>query len=127
MSKKYIFEPSKAPIADQKQAGVLIKGDGEETERDGMKVYPKPMFDFNKQREICIQGVKNAYAIGFYGNNPKVLDGTWKQAFDDNAEGPTEGKQGGPGGLMTFEDTDGTEEVENGSATPKKSSKPRGA
>ena len=121
--KKYIFEPHKAPIPDQKKAGVLIKGDGDETEKDGMKVYPKPMFDFNTQREICIQGMKGAYSVGMYGNNPKVLDGTWKQAFEDNAEGPTEGKEGGPGGLMTFEDADGTEEVNHSPSTPKKASK----
>ena len=123
MPKKHIFEPHKAPIPDQKKAGVLIKGDGEETEKDGMAVYPKPMFDFNTRREICIQGMKNAYSIGLYGNDPKVLDGTWKQSFEDNAEGPTEGKQGGPGGLMTFEDADGTEELDHKPATSQRGSK----
>lgn len=88
-----------------------IKGDGSgETESDGLKVYPKPMFDFNKQREICLAGMKNSYQVGMYGNDSRVMDGTWKKAFDDAAEGPTEGKQGGPGGLDTFEDADGTEE-----------------
>lgn len=120
--KKYIYEPHKAPIADQKKAGVLIKGDGSEKEKDGMALYPKPMFDFNTQREICIQGMKTAYSVGFYGNDPKVLDGTWKEAFDDDAEGPTEGKKGGPGGMMDFEDADGAEE--NGEPeTPKRSTK----
>jgi cryptochrome len=122
MPKKYIYEPHKAPIQDQKKAGVTIKGDGEETEKDGLKVYPKPMFDFNKQREICLQGMKTAYSVGLYGNDPKVLDGTWKQAFDDDAEGPTEGKEGGPGGLESWEDADGTEE-NHAPATPKKGSK----
>lgn len=103
---KYIYEPHKAPIQDQKKAGVQIKGDGSETSSDGLKVYPKPMFDFSKQREICIQGMKNAYHVGMYGNDPRVMDGTWKKAFDDAAEGPTEGKKGGPGGLDSFEDAD---------------------
>ena len=123
MPKKYIYEPHKAPIADQKKAGVLIKGDGGETERDGVKVYPKPMFDFNTQREICIQGMKGAYSAKLYGNDPTVLDGTWKQSFEDNAEGPTEGQQGGPGGLTTFEDADATEEADHAVATLKKDSK----
>lgn len=130
LPKKFIYEPHKAPIADQKKAGVLIKGDGDwkETERDGMMVYPKPMFDFGTQRDICLAGMKNAYAVGLYGNDPKVLDGSWKQLFDDDAEGPTKGKQGGPGGLDTFDDADGTEEAEHHGGdqeveTPKKGGK----
>jgi cryptochrome len=69
------------------------------------------MFDFNERREICLQGMKSAYNVGFYGNNPKVMDGTWKQAFDDEAEGPTTGDKGGPGGLDTWDDADGGEEA----------------
>ena len=111
--KKYIYEPHKAPIADQKKANVLIKGDGSQTEQDTYTTYPKPMFDFNDRREICLQGMKTAYSVGLYGNDPKVLDGTWKQAFDDEAEGPTEGKEGGPGGLETWDDADGTEKHES--------------
>ncbi|PIB00382.1 Cryptochrome-1 [Cercospora beticola] len=107
--KKFIFEPHKAPIQDQKKAGVRIDGDGSETEKDGLKLYPKPIFDFNERREICIQGMKNAYRVGLYGNDPKVLDGSWKQMFDDDAEGPTEGKKGGPAGLQSWESADGTE------------------
>lgn len=120
--KKYIFEPHKMPLADQKKAGVLITGDGngDESDQDGRKVYPKPMFDFNSRRETCIQGMKTAYSIGLYGNDPKVLDGTWKQAFDDHAEGPTEGEHGGPGGTMRFEEADGEEESQQ---TPKKAAK----
>ena len=78
---KYIYEPWKAPIADQKKWGCVIKGDGSEAEVDGKKSYPKPMFDFPTQREICIDGVKNAYHVGLYGNDPKVLDGTWREAL----------------------------------------------
>jgi cryptochrome len=101
-SKKFIYEPWKAPIADQKAWGCVIKGDGSKTEqKEGdYKVYPKPMFDFSEQREICIQGMKKAYAVGLYGNNPKVLDGTWRELFDDDAEGPTEGKDGPMGAMV---------------------------
>ncbi|KAF2484196.1 FAD binding domain of DNA photolyase-domain-containing protein [Neohortaea acidophila] len=127
MPKKYIYEPHKAPIADQKKAGVLIKGDGEETERDGVAVYPKPMFDFNTQREICMQGMKSAYAVGFYGNSKAVMDGTWKKAFDDSGEGPTSGEQGGPAGLDSFEDADGTEELITSPPTAKRAGRNEGS
>lgn len=106
---KYIYEPHLAPIADQKKAGCVIKGDHHDATYDFYKTfnvngakygneekgaamqhrYPKPMFDFPTQREICISGLKNAYHIGLYGDDPKVLDGSWKQLFEDSAEGPT--------------------------------------
>ena len=60
---KYIYEPWKAPIADRKHD------------------YPKPMFDFAKQREICIQGMKEAYKVGLRGDSPKVKDGSWRELF----------------------------------------------
>ena len=109
---KYIYEPWKAPIADQKKWGCVIKGDGSETEIDGKKAYPKPMFDFPTQREICIQGVKNAYHVGLHGNDPKVLDGTWRKLFEDSAEGPTEGSEGPPGAMVEHEEANGHEENE---------------
>lgn len=92
---KYIYEPWKAPIADQKKAGCVIRGDGSEgagKEEGAMKVYPKPMFDFDARRSICIDGMKSAYHVHLYGDNAKVKDGTWRELFDDGAEGPTEGK-----------------------------------
>ena len=90
---KCIYEPWKLPIADQKKAGCLIKGDGETNEGEGgIKIYPKPMFDFNERRTICIDAIKSAYRINLYGDNRKVLDGTWRELFPDSAEGPTEGK-----------------------------------
>lgn len=92
---KYIYEPWKAPIADQKKAGCLIKGDGSDQAPDGegdMEVYPKPMFDFDARRTICIDAMKSAYGVHLYGDNPKVKDGTWRELFPDSAEGPTEGK-----------------------------------
>lgn len=92
---KYIYEPWRAPIADQNKAGCLIKGDGENAvfnEGDEMSIYPKPMFDFNERRTICIDAIKNAYRVNLHGDNPKVMDGTWRELFSDDAEGPTEGK-----------------------------------
>jgi deoxyribodipyrimidine photolyase len=113
--KKYIYEPWKAPISDQKKWGCRIEGDGgsakvEEGGEGGVKSYPKPMFDFSTRREICLQGMKTAYHVGLYGNDPKVLDGTWRKLFDDAAEGPTQGTQGPPGAMVEHEDADGHEE-----------------
>jgi cryptochrome len=106
--KKYIYEPWKAPIADQKKWGCrIVEGDGVVMER---ATYPKPMMDFSSRREVCIQGMKKAYHVGLYGNDPKVLDGTWRKLFDDNAEGPTEGSTGPPGAMVEQEDADVTEE-----------------
>jgi cryptochrome len=128
MPKKYIYEPHKAPIADQKKAGVKIDGDGSQEEKDGLKLYPKPMFDFNTQRDICLTGMKNAYHVGLYGNDPKVMDGSWKKMFDDSAEGPTSGSKGGPGGLDTWDDADGgTEDVVHDEAPTPKKAAPRKA
>lgn len=145
--KKYIYEPWKAPIADQKKWGCVIKGDGgaqegklnEEMDKvDGKAVYPKAMFDFGQRREICIQGMKKAYAVNLRGADKQVLDGTWRKAYDDHDEGPTEGKSGLPGAMI--EEDDGSGEVNGGehevalgangamdegghSATPKKGTK----
>jgi len=100
---KYIYEPWKAPIADQKKAKCIIKGDGNEPQdevydprdtTDGtIKTYPKPMFDFDQRRTICIEALKSAYKVNLYGDDPRVKDGTWKSLFPDSAEGPTEGNE----------------------------------
>lgn len=129
---KYIYEPWKAPIADQKAAGVLIKGDGSTTtaaaageeKEGGLKVYPKPMLDFNVGREKSIQGMKAAYHVKLYGDDPKVKDGSWRKLFEDAGEGPTEGEQGGPGGMTYFEgeDDNGQEETTPRKPTTDKSS-----
>ena len=87
---KYIYEPWRAPIADQKKAGCIIRGD-DLGEDGGMKLYPKPMFDFNERRQVCIGAIKDAYHHGLYGNDKQVLDGSWRALFEDSAEGPTEG------------------------------------
>ena len=100
---KYIYEPWKAPIPDQKKAGCLVRGEGEESgdwSDNGMKVYPKPMFEFNERRGICIEGLKNAYHTNLYGDDERVRKGSWRSLFEDQAEGPTEGKEGVTEGPM---------------------------
>ncbi|KEF57981.1 cryptochrome [Exophiala aquamarina CBS 119918] len=82
--KKYIYEPYKAPIADQKAWGCIIQGDGTKTEEKGTKVFPKPMFDFNKRRQFCLDRMKEAYDVGLYGDDKRVLSGEWKKLFDFN-------------------------------------------
>lgn len=100
--RKYIYEPWKAPIADQKRWGCRIQGDGSAAEGDDIsktgkaganstasasatkiKTYPKPLFDFSQRREICIQSMKRAYKINLYGAHPDAQNGTWTQLFDD--------------------------------------------
>lgn len=94
--KKYVYEPWKAPIADQKRWGCRVEEydegvHGGDKGKEGAKSYPKPMFDFNERRQICIDAIKKAYSVGLYGDDQKVLDGTWKELFDDDAEGATSG------------------------------------
>ena len=98
-SDKYIYEPWKAPIKDQKTWGCLIKTDrgcGQDypshpkaSEPTNLPTYPKPMFDFAQRREICIQGLKGAYKANIHGDDSRVQDGSWKELFSDDAEGPT--------------------------------------
>ncbi|KAI9708319.1 MAG: hypothetical protein M1820_004023 [Bogoriella megaspora] len=111
---KYIYEPSKAPIQDLKKAGVALKKDAElGDEEGGLNCYPKPMFDFNERRQICIDGLKMAYDVGLYGNSKKVLDGSWRELFPDSGEGPTKGKKGGMGGtVQEHEEATGHEEFD---------------
>jgi len=115
-SDAYVYEPWKAPIADQKAWGCVVKGDGgagagslheDVVRRDGeYHVYPKPMFDFAERREVCIKAMKKAYAVGLYGNDKRVLDGSWRGLFEDDAEGPTEGSAGPPGAMGDGEGVD---------------------
>ncbi|KAL9055565.1 MAG: hypothetical protein Q9162_003462 [Coniocarpon cinnabarinum] len=119
--KKYIYEPWKAPIADQKKWGCLVRGDGgygqgedamkgDLPEEEGKQVYPKPMFDFGERRNICQAGMHEAYQIKLMGADKEVMEGTWRKRFDDAAEGPTEGSKGPPGAMV--EDDDGTGELD---------------
>lgn len=126
-SAKYIYEPWKAPIADQKKWGCLITGNAkgveekeEEEEEKGVaqqpSTYPKPIFDFSQRREICIQALKHAYKVNLHGADEKVLDGSWKRLFgtshDDIPE--TSGLEGRHG---VNEDT--REAAETGEENPR--------
>ena len=95
--RKYIYEPHKAPVADQKRWGCLVRGDGAVSEEDGMQVYPKPMFDFNERRTICIDKIKNAYKVGLHGADEKVLNGEWKAIFkyQDESKGAKKDEMNG--------------------------------
>jgi hypothetical protein len=46
-----------------------------------LKVYPKPMFDFDERRRVGVDGVKRAYEIGMYGDDGRVRSGEWRRAF----------------------------------------------
>ncbi|KAL8824411.1 MAG: hypothetical protein Q9191_005070 [Dirinaria sp. TL-2023a] len=126
---KYIYEPWKAPIADQKKAGCLVRGEGDEDGENGVQLYPKPMFEFNERRGICIEGLKNAYHVELYGNDERVRNGSWRSLFEDRVEGPTEGNEGiteGPVKDGVSGDVDGDmfdardeEEVEQGAKVRK--------
>ncbi|KAF3770203.1 Cryptochrome/photolyase FAD-binding domain-containing protein, partial [Cryphonectria parasitica EP155] len=83
---KYIYEPWKAPLPDQKKAGVRVvefPGVDKELEKG---TYPKPMFDFAERRRICIASIKKAYEVGLHGNDKAVLDGTYKSLFEGGGE-----------------------------------------
>lgn len=55
-------------------------------------MYPRPLFDFAERRTVCMESMKKAYQVGLYGDNTKVIDGTWRELFDDDGERPTERK-----------------------------------
>lgn len=88
-SSKFIYEPWRAPLADQKKWGCLIQGDGDDgddNDENGESVkksYPKPMFDFPQRRDFCIRAIKAAYATNLYGADSRVKHGSWKTLFDD--------------------------------------------
>lgn len=84
LDRKYIYEPWKASVADLKRAGVKLRSDWND---DTEGTYPKPMFDFNERRNICMENMKRAYKAGLYGDNPKVIDGTWESLFSSDESG----------------------------------------
>lgn len=125
---KYIYEPWKAPLLDQKQAGVRITGDGLSSSTaagEKGKTYPKPMFDFGERREICLAAMKTAYKADLYGNDKRVADGSWADLF------PAKGEHVGVRDL-DFESDDG-EKADEGDASDdanpgeKRSAKPKQA
>ncbi|KAF4975853.1 hypothetical protein FZEAL_7409 [Fusarium zealandicum] len=93
---KYIYEPWKAPITDQKKAGIRVKGDGLNDVEDG--TYPKPMFDFPKRRDVCLAAMKTAYQVGLHGNDGQALDGTWRKLFPTGDRGEIQGDIESDGG-----------------------------
>jgi cryptochrome len=62
----------------------------------GLRVYPKPMFDFEERRKFCIEKIKKAYKVGMRGDDPRVLDGRWRGVFgsEDEVQEPGEGSLG---------------------------------
>ena len=45
------------------------------------------MFDFDERRKFCIDKMKQAYHVGMQGDDPRVLDGSWKEVFGYEIEG----------------------------------------
>ncbi|KAH8127418.1 hypothetical protein ACSS6W_002970 [Trichoderma asperelloides] len=108
---KYIYEPWKMPLVDQTAAGVRVTGDGISDRQEGS--YPKPMFDFDERRSICLSAMKNAYAVGLYGNDDKVLDGSWRSLFPSPDEAEVMGEyESDYGENADIGDEDGREEVD---------------
>ncbi|KAI1265142.1 DNA photolyase [Xylariaceae sp. FL1019] len=102
---KFIYEPWKANKAALDKARVKIEGDGMSTDKeDGINVYPKPMFDFNERRKVCISAMKRAYEIGLHGADREVIDGTWKERFEKAGETEMEGLSGASDGDGTHAD-----------------------
>ncbi|CAM1505497.1 Fc.00g111340.m01.CDS01 [Cosmosporella sp. VM-42] len=137
LDKKFIYEPWKAPISDQKKAGVRVKGNGLTDKEDG--TYPKPMFDFSERRNACLAAMKTAYGVGLHGNDSQVLDGSWRDMFpaDDRGEiqGAFESDDGEHADRQGREDNEaqevgeGTKSVDKpeGEATAKRTAKKHGS
>lgn len=89
--KKYIYEPWKASVSDQKNWGCRITGDVSDMSIDeGRSIYPEPMFNFDERRQICIGNMKRAYDVGIYGDDEQVRDGSWQKVFGHS------GREAGP-------------------------------
>ncbi len=99
---RYIYEPWKMSIADQKQAGVDIipydplifrtedtvarENNSKEEDHKGKSggttamhmrgVYPMRVFDEKEQSKIALNGMKAAYAQHINGADPRVFDGS---------------------------------------------------
>ncbi|RDA84527.1 hypothetical protein CP532_1505 [Ophiocordyceps camponoti-leonardi (nom. inval.)] len=111
MEARYIYEPWKAPIADQKKAGVRVTGDG--LSDSGKGTYPKPMFDFSDRRSVCINAMKKAYAVGLQGSDERVVNGSWRELFPSPKEAEVQGE---------FESDDGehADDVDQGASAGNK-------
>ncbi|KAL7951247.1 putative photolyase class 1 [Trichoderma barbatum] len=124
---KYIYEPWKMPLPDQKEAGVRVTGGGLEDHQKG--TYPKPMFDFNERRGICMAAMKKAYGVGLYGNNDKVLDGSWRELFPSPDEAEVMGEYESDYGenADNNEGEQGRDEIDGKSAGDKRCAEENGA
>ncbi|KAG6018021.1 hypothetical protein E4U41_004078 [Claviceps citrina] len=116
---KYIYEPWKAPVQDQKKAGVRVKGDGLTDVEEG--TYPKPMFDFNERRNVCLAAMKTAYNVGLYGNDERVSNGSWRELFP-GGQGEIQGRFDGDGGEKADEGDREAKEEDVGHKRPRKAS-----
>jgi cryptochrome len=89
LDKKYIYEPWKTPIADQKKAGVRVV-QIRDHQLDDMNLeqgtYPKPMFDFDERKGICMAAMKKAYDAGLYGDDERVTNSGWRAVFDETLD-----------------------------------------
>ena len=109
---KYIYEPWKAPIQDQKKAGVRVTGDGLGSSlssggEQGMATYPKPMFDFSTRRDTCMAAMKTGYEVGLYGDDERILAGSWRELFPSANGAEMQGKfESEDGGKAYEEDQD---------------------
>ncbi|GJC95048.1 DNA photolyase [Colletotrichum higginsianum] len=110
---KYIYEPWKAPLPDQKKAGVRVTGRGGEREAG---VYPKPMFDFDERRTACLAAMKKAYGVGLQGNDDKVRDGSWRELFAGQGTEMTDEFGSGRAGPRGDEITPAKRSADEGSA-----------
>jgi cryptochrome len=45
------------------------------------------MFDFAQRRAVCLDGMKEAYRVGLFGDSAAVLDGRWRGLFGGVGEG----------------------------------------
>lgn len=79
--KKYIYEPWKASLSDQKKWGCRITGDGGDMSAEGGSIYPKPMFNFDERRKVCMENMKRAYDVGMHGDDEQIRDGSWQKVF----------------------------------------------
>lgn len=93
---RYIYEPWRAPIQDQRKAGVCVTGDGlgvaPSGSEGGTATYPKPMFDFSRRRDTCMAAMKTAYGVGLHGDDERVLDGSWRELFPSPVEAEVQGE-----------------------------------
>ncbi|WRT63450.1 uncharacterized protein IL334_000355 [Kwoniella shivajii] len=64
---KYIYAPHLAPRGVQEKANCIIGED-----------YPSPILDEQKEKDLCIARLKDAFSLGYHGNDEDVLNGTAK-------------------------------------------------